>query len=67
MCDFSEVIEARGIDKGIERGIEQGAYKATVETATRLLAMGKFDIEDIAQGTGLTVEQVRELAEKRAS
>ncbi len=63
MCDFSEIIEARGIDKGIE----QGAYKATVETATRLLAMGKFNIEDIAQGTGLTVEQVRELAEKRAS
>ena len=41
----------------------QEAENATkIETAKRLLKMGKLSIEDIAAGSGLTVEEVEELA-----
>ena len=67
MCNFSEVIEERGIEKGIEQGIEQGERRANVKTAARLLAKGNMSIEEIAEVTELTEEQVRELAEGKAS
>ena len=59
MCNFSEVIEERGIEKGIE--------KCALETASRLLSMGKLTDEEIASGTGLTIEQVIDLKEGKAS
>lgn len=34
---------------------------ANIKTAKRFLDMGKFSIEEIAKGTGLTVEEVEEL------
>ena len=33
-----------------------------IEMAKRFLRMGKFSMEDIASGTGLTVEEVEELS-----
>ena len=67
MCNFSEVIEERGIEKGIEQGIEQGERRANVKTAARLIAKGNMSIEEIAEVTELTEEQVRELAEGKVS
>ena len=41
----------------------KAAENATkIETAKRLLKMGKLSIEEIADGSGLTVEDVEELA-----
>lgn len=42
--------------------VESEKHDNNIETAKRLLKMGKFSIEDIAAGTGLTVEEVKELA-----
>ena len=41
----------------------QEAENATkIETAKRLLRMGKLSIEEVAAGSGLTVKEVEELA-----
>lgn len=42
--------------------VESEKYDAAKEIAQRLLKMGKFSIEDIAVGSGLTLEEVEELA-----
>ena len=43
-----------------EEGREEGAYNKAVSTARNFLAMG-FSVEQIAQGTGLSVEEVAAL------
>ncbi|MGI5090826.1 hypothetical protein HGH47_11800, partial [Treponema sp. OMZ 805] len=48
------------IEQGIERGIEQGAYQKARETATAFKRLG-IDIAKIAEGTGLTVQEVEAL------
>ena len=58
----------RGIERGIERGLEQGrleglergAYQKALETAKKLLARG-YELEDIADLSGLTLSQVQEI------
>lgn len=67
MCNFSEVIEERGMEKGLEQGLEQGEYNANVKTAAKLLAKGTMSIEEISEVTDLTIDQVRRIAEERAS
>ena len=58
----------RGIERGIERGLEQGrleglergAYQNKLETAKKLIARG-YELEDIADLSGLTLSQVQEI------
>ena len=61
---FAKGIE-RGIQQGIQRGIEQGffdgSYQAKVETARNLLVLG-LSIENIAQATGLSTEDIANLS-----
>lgn len=42
--------------------VESERYDEKIETAKRLLQMKKFSYDDIAAGSGLTVEKVEELA-----
>jgi len=49
-----------GISIGLERGLERGAYQTKLETARNLLSMG-LEPEQVAQGTGLSLETVLEL------
>lgn len=46
--------------QGIERGIEQGAYQNKLETASTFKRLG-IDIAKIAEGTGLSVEEIEKL------
>ena len=48
--------------EGEAKGREEGAYDKAVATARNLLAMGLLSVEQIAQGTGLSVEEVASLA-----
>ena len=50
-----------GISQGIAQGISQGEHKAKIETAKNLLAMG-ISIEQVAQGTGLSLETIENIA-----
>ena len=46
-----------GISDGIQQGLQQGEYKAKIETAKNLLAMG-LSIENICKATDLSTEEV---------
>jgi predicted transposase/invertase (TIGR01784 family) len=52
--------ERKGIEKGREEGMEKGMEKGKIEVAKSFLRMG-LSIEQIAAGTGLTVEEIRKL------
>ena len=54
-------------EDGYAEGREQGAQQKAIESATNFLKMNKLSPEEIAQGTGLPLEQVRELAEALAA
>ena len=41
---------------------QEARYDEKVETAKRFLKMNKFSYDDIAVGSGLTMEEVEELA-----
>jgi len=50
----------KGIEQGIEKGIEKGERRAKLESAKALKARG-IDIALIAEATGLTLDEVRDL------
>ena len=47
--------------------VESEVYDSKVETAKRFLKMNKFSYDDIAAGSGLTIEEVEELANELQS
>jgi predicted transposase/invertase (TIGR01784 family) len=50
----------KGLEKGMKKGREEGRQKEKEEIARNLKALG-IPIEKIAQGTGLTEQQIKEL------
>ncbi|MBQ7550326.1 MAG: hypothetical protein IJT04_02215, partial [Bacteroidales bacterium] len=50
----------KGIEKGIEEGIVKGREEALLQTDKNFLALG-ISPSDVAQATGLTEEQIRQL------
>ena len=74
MCltEFNEEIAIRnwrqdGIIEGREQGITEGSQAKAVEAARNFLAMNVLTPEQIAQGTGLPLEQVLELQKELAA
>ena len=55
-------ITRKAFAEGKEEGISQGAEQAKIETAKNFLKLG-LPIEKVAQGTGLSLEQIQELKE----
>jgi len=53
--------ERIGIEKGERIGIEKGRHKKAVETAMNLLSMGVLTLVQIAQATGLSEEEIKNL------
>ena len=49
-----------GIQEGIQAGIAQGSYQKALETAAAFKRLG-FDIAKIAEGTGLSREEIEKL------
>ena len=47
----------------IEEGREEGEIEAKIETAKNLLSM-KIDVEIIAQGTGLSINEIKKIKEE---
>jgi len=50
----------QGLEQGIEQGLEQGLEQGKKEMALNLLNMG-LTVEDIAEASGLSVEEIRNL------
>ena len=53
-------------EEGYEDGVADGAHNKVVETARNLINMAVLTIEQIAQGTGLSVEEVTQIKEASA-
>lgn len=47
-AEFEAGVE-QGIEQGLAQGIECGEKQASVKTATRMLQMGSFSLEQIAE------------------
>lgn len=58
---IAEALELKGLKKGLEQGLEQGMHAAHVETAKKLIARGNFNETDIAELSGLAIDEVRKL------
>ncbi len=57
--------EKRGLEKGEKRGLEKGRKENAVKTAKKLLAMAVLPPDQIAQATGLDIEEIQNLRRKK--
>ena len=55
-----EIAFAEGIEQGIEQGFSEGSYQKALETAQILKQLGD-PIQKIAQATGLTEKEIKQL------
>ena len=60
MSGFEMDAREEGIQQGIQQGFSDGAYQAKLETAAAFKRLG-FDIAKIAEGTGLSCEEIEKL------
>ena len=49
---------------GKQEGLEEGASQKAVEAAENFLRMNVLSFEQVSQGTGLPLQQVKEIAER---
>ena len=61
-AEFEAGVE-QGREKGLAQGIERGEKQASVKAATRMLQMGSFSLEQIAEISGLSVDEIKGLTE----
>ena len=69
MCNLSDLVEERGIQKGIQRGVAEGIEKGIkkgIEKGKRdmvsgLLRLGTVNEEDIRKVAGITREELEEI------
>ena len=59
----ARIILNQGISQGISQGKILGIDEEKKKTAARMLKKGKLSIEEVAEYSGLTVEEVEQLAE----
>ena len=52
--------KAIGLAEGLAEGEKKGEHKKAIETARNFLKMG-LSIEQVAQGTGFSVEEIKKL------
>ena len=73
MCNLSDLVEERGIQKGIQRGvaegiekgikkgIEKGIEKGKRDMVSGLLRLGTVDEKDICKVAGITREELEKI------
>ena len=54
---------AQGMERGMQRGMQRGRFEEKRSGVARMLAMGKFSLEEIAQIFELELDEVRAIAE----
>ena len=53
-----------GREEGLQEGRAEGSIEKARETAEKLLRMKVLTLEQIAEGTGLSIEEIKELQKK---
>ena len=61
MCRIMEDMRNESLKEGIKEGIKEGMKEA----ALRMLAAGKYALEEIANISGLSLEEVSQLKAER--
>ena len=66
--EYDKVEEEKKLRKaefeaGVAHGIERDEKQASVKAATRMLQMGSFSLEQIAEISGLSVDEIKGLVE----
>lgn len=56
---------AQGLEKGKAEGLEEGQWKKALETAKNLIALEVLTDDQIANATGLPLEEVHRLRETK--
>ena len=51
----------QSLQEGIQEGIKQGVKQGITSTVLRMLASGKYALEEIAEISGLTLDEVKAL------
>ena len=65
LVGVSKMCEA--MDRIAEKRAAEVAYNRSVENALSMIADGQLSLEKIAQYSGLTLNEVKELADKRSA
>ncbi len=56
--------EEVGMEKGMQTGIKKGKREANIETARNFLKLGINTIEQIAEATNLSIQEVEKLKQE---
>lgn len=65
MCRIMEDMRNESLKEGIKEGRKEGIKEGMKETALRMLTAGKYALEEIANISGLTLDEVNQLKEGR--
>lgn len=65
MCRLLEEMRNETAEKAKAEGKAEGKAEERVSTALKMLARGRDSIEEIAEMTGLSLEEVQKLADKQ--
>ncbi len=61
MDEMREEALREGIEEGIEEGRKKGIEEGVKRTARRMLAAGKYALEEIVSVSGLSLEEINRL------
>ena len=61
------VMGGRVLEHEAKKILDEGKKEQSIETALKMIARGKLTLEEIAEDSGLTLEEVKELADKRTA
>lgn len=62
MCKAMEDMRKESLEEGKKEGLKEGLKEGKRETALTMLKAGRYSQEEIAEVTGLPIEEVRALA-----
>lgn len=65
MCRIMEDMRNESLQEGIKEGIKAGIKEGMKGTADRMLASGKYAIDEIASISGLSLEEINQLKAER--
>ena len=61
MCKVMEDMRNKSLQEGIEQGMKQGVKEGMKRAALRMLQAGKYALEEVAEISGLSLEDVKKL------
>ncbi|MBP3617717.1 MAG: hypothetical protein J6J38_06745 [Lachnospiraceae bacterium] len=61
MCNYSDLIEEKGIERGIREGVEKGRAEGKLDILIALVRDGLLPMEEAAKRVELTVDDMQKL------